>query len=52
VWRLIGLVGRTVPAGVRDPIYGVIARVRHRIFPTPEGLCPIVAPELRSRFAP
>jgi predicted DCC family thiol-disulfide oxidoreductase YuxK len=52
VWRVLGRVGGLVPAAVRDPVYGAIAKIRHRIFPAPEGLCPVVAPELRSRFGP
>jgi predicted DCC family thiol-disulfide oxidoreductase YuxK len=52
VWGAIGLAGSLVPVALRDLFYRVIARVRHRVFPAPAGLCPVVAPELRSRFAP
>jgi len=51
-WRYIGIAGSVVPASVRDLVYGGIARVRHRMFRPPEGLCPVVAPELMKRFAP
>ena len=52
VWRLFGLAGSAIPASLRDLGYGFIARVRHRLLPAPEGLCPVVAPELAKRFAP
>jgi predicted DCC family thiol-disulfide oxidoreductase YuxK len=50
-WRYLGVAGSIVPARLRDLVYGSIARVRHRIFRAPEGLCPVVAPELMKRFA-
>ena len=28
-WRLMAVVGRMAPAGIRDIVYGFIARVRH-----------------------
>jgi len=51
-YRTLGFVGGLVPTLLRDPVYAVIARFRHRLYPKPEGVCPLVAPELRSRFAP
>ncbi len=51
-WRALGVAGSIVPARLRDLVYGVIARIRHRTFRAPEGLCPVVAPELMKRFAP
>jgi predicted DCC family thiol-disulfide oxidoreductase YuxK len=51
-WRTLGVAGSIVPANLLDLVYGVIARIRHRIFRAPEGLCPVVAPELMRRFAP
>jgi predicted DCC family thiol-disulfide oxidoreductase YuxK len=52
MWRALSFLGGLVPKALRDPVYAVIARVRHRLYPKPEGVCPVVAPELRSRFAP
>ena len=51
-WKLIALVGSIVPSRQLDLLYGMVARVRHRIFRAPEALCPVVAPELMKRFAP
>ena len=51
-WRYLGVAGSIVPASLRDLVYRSIARVRHRMFRPPEGLCPVVAPELMKRFAP
>jgi predicted DCC family thiol-disulfide oxidoreductase YuxK len=51
-WRYLAVAGSIVPASIRDSIYGSIARVRHRIFHSPKGLCPVVTPELMKRFAP
>ncbi len=52
VWALLSRLGRLVPANFRNVVYAGVARVRHRLYPKPVGLCPIVAPELRSRFGP
>ena len=51
-WRYLALAGSVVPSSLRDLLYGIVARVRHRIFRAPEALCPVVAPELMKRFAP
>jgi predicted DCC family thiol-disulfide oxidoreductase YuxK len=51
-WRTLGVAGNIVPASVRDLGYAIIARIRHRIFRAPAGVCPVVAPELMKRFAP
>ena len=52
VWRMMAIVGRMVPAGIRDVGYRFIARVRHGLLPAPDSRCPGVAPELRGRFGP
>ena len=49
-WRLLGEVLRLFPVGMRDAVYDTIARLRHRLFPAPTEACPLVPPELRSRF--
>ena len=51
-WRVMAVVGRMVPAGIRDVAYRFIARVRHGLLPAPDSACPIVSPELRARFGP
>lgn len=49
-WRGLAGLGRLVPRPARDALYDGIARIRKRLFPTPAGVCPVVAPHLRSRF--
>jgi predicted DCC family thiol-disulfide oxidoreductase YuxK len=51
-WRLMAVVGRTVPTGIREVVYRFVARVRHGLLPTPASPCPVVTPELRERFGP
>ena len=51
-WRVIAVVGRLVPVGIRDLVYRFIAQVRHGLLPTPESACPVMAPEFRARFGP
>ena len=51
-WRVMAVVGRIVPAGIRDVVYRFIAHVRHGLLPAPESACPVVAPEFRARFGP
>ena len=52
VWRMMAIVGRMVPVGIRDVGYRFIARMRHGLLPAPDSTCPVVAPELRARFGP
>ena len=51
-WSYFGVAGLIVPVSLRDLVYASIARVRHRMFRPPKGVCPVVAPELMKRFAP
>ena len=46
-----GLLG-LVPRPLRDLGYDGVARARKRLFRKPEGLCPLVPPELGRRFDP
>ena len=48
VWRL-GLAARLVPRTIRDAVYDVIARHRHRLVPA-DGRCYLPPPDLRARF--
>ena len=51
-WTWLGLALRLVPPLLRDAGYDAVAKVRHRLFKTPEGACPLVPPALRDRFLP
>lgn len=50
LWRALAAVGRCVPRALRDAAYALIARWRQRLFRKPEGACPILPKDLRSRF--
>jgi predicted DCC family thiol-disulfide oxidoreductase YuxK len=39
-----------IPAPLRDLVYDAIARTRYRVFGRVDEACPVIAPELRSRF--
>jgi predicted DCC family thiol-disulfide oxidoreductase YuxK len=52
VWAGLAMLGGGLPRPLRDGIYRLVARHRHRLFARPEGVCPRVAPELRERFLP
>ena len=52
VWKLLAGLGRLVPRPLRDWAYDRVASVRHRLFRRPEAACPLMPPELRSRFLP
>jgi len=50
LWRVIGGALWLVPRPLRDFVYDGVARVRKRLFRAPEGLCPLIPPELGARF--
>ena len=50
LWRIAGTVFGWVPRRVRDGGYDVVARVRYRIFGRTKDACPLIPPDLRSRF--
>lgn len=52
LWRALAIVASAVPAVVRDAVYDAIAAVRKKVFPKPEGVCPIVPAHLSRRFDP
>lgn len=52
LWLALALVGRWIPDDFLDVGYDAIARIRKRLFATPEDSCPILPPELRARFEP
>ena len=49
-WSALGHALRIVPRPIRDAGYRGVARIRRRLFPRPEGSCPVIDPELRKRF--
>lgn len=50
LWRVLASFGGVFPAPFLDFFYDGIARIRKELFVKPPGVCPIVPPELRSRF--
>jgi len=51
-WRMMGALLWIIPRPLRNLGYDLVAKVRHRFFKEPEGACPLVPLELRSRFLP
>ena len=51
-WGVVGRALWIVPLPLRDLGYRGIARLRRSLFAKPAGACPILPPELRSRFRP
>ena len=49
-WIVAAKLGRGVPAALRDRLYDAIARGRGRWFKKPDSACPLMPPEMRSRF--
>jgi predicted DCC family thiol-disulfide oxidoreductase YuxK len=51
-WGVAAGAVELVPRGLRDAVYDLVARVRHRLFARPEDACPVVPAEWRARFDP
>jgi predicted DCC family thiol-disulfide oxidoreductase YuxK len=51
LWRGLGVAFRLLPRRLRDRGYDRVGRIRHRLFPKPGGMCPLVPEALRTRFA-
>jgi predicted DCC family thiol-disulfide oxidoreductase YuxK len=49
-WRILGGVGRMIPASLRDGLYLAFSRIRRRLFSKPEQACPRMPQSLRARF--
>jgi predicted DCC family thiol-disulfide oxidoreductase YuxK len=47
-WSLAGWL-RAIPTALRDPVYSLVARVRHRVFGT-AGPCRLLTADERARF--
>ena len=50
MWRVLGTAFSLVPRALRDLGYDFVARIRYRIFGKTKDACPLMPPELRSRF--
>lgn len=50
VWRAAAVAASVIPLRLLDAGYDGIARIRHKIFSTPPGACPILPAHLRDRF--
>jgi predicted DCC family thiol-disulfide oxidoreductase YuxK len=50
-WAALAAVGRLVPRVLRDALYDLIARIRHRVFRRHDA-CPMPPQEHRARFLP
>ena len=51
-WRTLARIASFLPRWLLDAGYNGIARIRYRLFSRPTGACPLVPPELRTRFLP
>lgn len=49
-WKCLAVLGSIVPGFIRNWAYDAVAKVRHRLFKKPSEACPLMPPELRSRF--
>lgn len=49
-WRMIAAVSTLLPRRLADVLYDLIAGVRYYIFGRAKSACPILPPDLRSRF--
>jgi predicted DCC family thiol-disulfide oxidoreductase YuxK len=51
-WKILADTLGVIPRGLRDAAYDFVARIRYRVFGRQDDLCPIVPPNLRTRFDP
>jgi predicted DCC family thiol-disulfide oxidoreductase YuxK len=51
-WRVLARIGMALPHWLLDAGYDGIARIRYRLFARPKDACPMLPPELRTRFLP
>lgn len=52
LWRLVAQILVLVPRPIRDCGYDRFAERRHRLAKRPDGVCPLMPPELARRFDP
>jgi predicted DCC family thiol-disulfide oxidoreductase YuxK len=51
-WPRVASILAVIPRPLRDLGYNVVAAIRYRVFGRRDDVCPVVPPELRSRFEP
>jgi predicted DCC family thiol-disulfide oxidoreductase YuxK len=51
-WRILAVVLGVIPRPLRDAAYDFVARMRYRVFGKREDWCPVISPDLRTRFDP
>ena len=51
-WSSLASILSVIPRPLRDAGYDFIAAIRYRVFGRREEFCPVVSPDLRSRFDP
>jgi predicted DCC family thiol-disulfide oxidoreductase YuxK len=51
-WKLLSGIMRLIPRPLRDLCYNALARIRSKLFRSPDSLCPIIPPQWRGRFEP
>lgn len=51
-WRLLAQILFLVPRPIRNYAYDRFAERRHRLAAKPDGVCPLMPPDLRQRFDP
>lgn len=49
-WRVIAIASRILPRRLADAAYDLVAGVRYSIFGREKTACPLLPPDLRSRF--
>jgi predicted DCC family thiol-disulfide oxidoreductase YuxK len=49
-WMPLATVLNLVPRFIRDGVYDLVARIRHRLFARPTDTCPVLPPDQRARF--
>jgi predicted DCC family thiol-disulfide oxidoreductase YuxK len=50
LWRVIAFMGWPIPKALRNGAYDFVARIRYRLFPRANTICPILPADLRARF--
>ncbi len=50
VWRLLGFLGRFVPRALRDVVYDLVARHRHKLIRGSGPMCLVPSVDQRARF--
>lgn len=50
LWRPLGELLLLIPRPIRDFGYSAVGLIRKKLAPLPTDLCPVIAPDLRSRF--